>query len=216
MSQNKNRTALLGRKLGMSQVWDENGFFVPVTLVDVSTNVVTAVKTEETDGYKAVQLGYGQIDPTKVTKPLAGHFAKAGVTPRRHLAEVRTENAEEYKPGQELTAELFSEGTLVDVTGTTKGKGFAGTIKRWGFKSYRRTHGSHKNERRPGSVGACGTPSRILKGKRMAGRMGHETNTVLSLTIVSSDVENGILAIKGAIPGPKGGIVLVRSAVKGA
>lgn len=216
MSQNKNRTALLGRKLGMSQVWDENGFFVPVTLVDVSTNVVTAVKTEETDGYKAVQLGYGQIDPTKVTKPLAGHFAKAGVTPRRHLAEVRTENAEEYKPGQELTAELFSEGTLVDVTGTTKGKGFAGTIKRWGFKSYRRTHGSHKNERRPGSVGACGTPSRILKGKHMAGRMGHETNTVLSLTIVSSDVENGILAIKGAIPGPKGGIVLVRSAVKGA
>ena len=216
MSQNKNRTALLGRKLGMSQVWDENGFFVPVTLVDVSTNVVTAVKTEETDGYKAFQLGYGQIDPTKVTKPLAGHFAKAGVTPRRHLAEVRTENAEEYKPGQELTAELFSEGTLVDVTGTTKGKGFAGTIKRWGFKSYRRTHGSHKNERRPGSVGACATPSRILKGKRMAGRMGHETNTVLSLTIVSSDVENGILAIKGAIPGPKGGIVLVRSAVKGA
>ena len=216
MSQNKNRTALLGRKLGMSQVWDENGFFVPVTLVDVSTNVVTAVKTEETDGYKAVQLGYGQIDPTKVTKPLAGHFAKAGVTPRRHLAEVRTDNAEEYKPGQELTAEVFSEGTLVDVTGTTKGKGFAGNIKRWGFKSYRRTHGSHKNERRPGSVGACATPSRILKGKRMAGRMGHETNTVLSLTIVSSDVENGILAIKGAIPGPKGGIVLVRSAVKGA
>ncbi|MFR0574536.1 50S ribosomal protein L3 [Bifidobacterium boum] len=216
MSQNKNRAALLGRKLGMSQVWDENGFFVPVTLVDVSTNVVTAVKTEETDGYKAVQLGYGQIDPTKVTKPLAGHFAKAGVTPRRHLAEVRTDNAEEYKPGQELTAEVFSEGTLVDVTGTTKGKGFAGTIKRWGFKSYRRTHGSHKNERRPGSVGACATPSRILKGKRMAGRMGHETNTVLSLTVVSSDVENGILAIKGAIPGPKGGIVLVRSAVKGA
>jgi len=216
MSQNKNRTALLGRKLGMSQVWDENGFFVPVTLVDVSTNVVTAVKTEETDGYKAVQLGYGQIDPTKVTKPLAGHFAKAGVTPRRHLAEVRTDNAEEYKPGQELTAEVFSEGTLVDVTGTTKGKGFAGTIKRWGFKSYRRTHGSHKNERRPGSVGACATPGRILKGKRMAGRMGHETNTVLSLTVVSSDVENGILAIKGAIPGPKGGIVLVRSAVKGA
>ena len=210
-----NRTALLGKKLGMSQVWDENGFFVPVTLVDVSTNVVTAVKSEESDGYKAVQLGYGQVDPTKVTKPLAGHFAKAGVTPRRHLAEVRTDNAEEFEPGQ-LTAELFPEGTLVDVTGTTKGKGFAGTIKRWGFKSYRRTHGSHKNERRPGSVGACATPSRILKGKRMAGRMGHVTNTALNLTIVSSDVENGVLAIKGAIPGPKGSIVLVRSAVKGA
>lgn len=216
MSQNKNRNALLGRKLGMSQVWDENGFFVPVTLVEVATNVVTAVKTEETDGYNAVQLGYGQIDPTKVTKPLAGHFAKAGVTPRRHLAEVRTDNAAEYQPGQELTAEVFAEGSEVDVTGTTKGKGFAGTIKRWGFKSYRRTHGSHKNERRPGSVGACATPSRILKGKRMAGRMGHVTSTALNLTIVSSDVENGILAIKGAVPGPKGAIVLVRMAVKGA
>ena len=216
MSQNKNRNALLGKKLGMSQVWDENGFFVPVTLVEVSTNVVTAVKNEETDGYKAVQLGYGQVDPRKVTKPMAGHFAKAGVTPRRHLAEVRTENVEDFEPGQELTAEVFPEGVQVDVTGTTKGKGFAGTIKRWGFKSYRRTHGSHKNERRPGSVGACATPSRILKGKRMAGRMGHVTHTVQNLTVVSSDVENGILAIKGAIPGPKGGIVLVRSAVKGA
>ncbi|NMN02313.1 50S ribosomal protein L3 [Bifidobacterium panos] len=216
MSQRADRKALLGKKLGMSQVWDENGFFVPVTLVDVSTNVVTAVKTDETDGYTAVQIGYGQIDPTKVTKPLAGHFAKAGVTPRRHLVEVREDNAAEYEVGQELTAEVFAEGTEVDVTGTTKGKGFAGTIKRWGFKSYRRTHGSHKNERRPGSVGACATPSRILKGKRMAGRMGHVTSTVQNLTIVSADVENGILAIKGAIPGPKGGIVLVRSAVKGA
>ena len=216
MSYQGNRTALLGKKLGMSQVWDENGFFVPVTLVDVSTNVVTAVKTEETDGYKAVQLGYGQIDPTKVTKPLAGHFAKAGVTPRRHLVEVRTDNVDEFEPGQELTAELFAEGVQVDVTGTTKGKGFAGTIKRWGFASYRRSHGSHKNERRPGSVGACATPSRILKGKRMAGRMGHVTSTVQNLTVVSSDVQNGILAIKGAIPGPKGSIVLVRSAVKGA
>ena len=216
MSQRADRKALLGRKLGMSQVWDENGFFVPVTLVDVSTNVVTAIKTEETDGYTAVQIGYGQIDPTKVTKPLAGHFAKAGVTPRRHLVEVREDNATEYELGQELTAEVFEEGAEVDVTGTTKVKGFAGTIKRWGFKSYRRTHGSHKNERRPGSVGACATPSRILKGKRMAGRMGHVTSTVQNLTIVSADVENGVLAIKGAIPGPKGGIVLVRSAVKGA
>ena len=214
-AQNK-RTALLGKKLGMSQVWDENGMFVHVTLVDVSTNIVTAVKTDETDGYTAVQIGYGQIDPKKVTKPLAGHFAKAGVTPRRHLVEVRTEDAAEYQPGQELTAELFADGAVVDVTGTTKGKGFAGTIKRWGFASYRRTHGSHKNERRPGSVGACATPSRILKGKRMAGRMGHDTNTVLNLKVVSSDVENGILAIKGALPGPKGGLVLVRTAVKGA
>ncbi|PWG60173.1 50S ribosomal protein L3 [Bifidobacterium catulorum] len=213
---NNIKNALLGKKLGMSQVWDENGFFVPVTLVDVSTNVVTAVKTEETDGYKAVQIGYGQIDPTKVTKPLAGHFAKAGVTPRRHLVEFRTDEAESYEPGQELSAEVFAEGSKVDVTGTTKGKGFAGTIKRWGFKSYRRTHGSHKNERRPGSVGACATPGRILKGKRMAGRMGHVTNTTLNLTVVSNDVENGVIAIKGAIPGPKGAIVVVRTAVKGA
>ncbi|OZG63091.1 MULTISPECIES: 50S ribosomal protein L3 [Bifidobacterium] len=216
MSQRADRKALLGKKLGMSQVWDENGFFVPVTLIDVSTNVVTAIKTDETDGYTAVQIGYGAIDPTKVTKPLAGHFAKAGVTPRRHLVEVREDNATEYEVGQELTAEVFDEGTEVDITGTTKGKGFAGTIKRWGFKSYRRTHGSHKNERRPGSVGACATPGRILKGKKMAGRMGHVTSTVQNLTIVSADVENGVIAVKGAVPGPKGGIVLVRSAVKGA
>ncbi len=216
MVSKNNRQALLGKKLGMSQVWDENGFFVPVTLVEVDTNVVTAVKNEESDGYKAVQIAFGAIDPTKVSKPLAGHFAKAGVTPRRHIVEFRTEDVENYEPGQELTAEIFPDGALVDITGTTKGKGFAGTIKRWGFKSYRRTHGSHKNERRPGSVGACATPSRILKGKRMAGRMGHDTHTTLNLTVVSSDVENGIIAVKGAVPGPKGSLVVVRTAVKGA
>ena len=207
---------ILGRKIGMTQVWNENDEVVPVTVIQAGPCAVSQVKTQATDGYDAVQIGFGDIKAKNVNKPMAGHFAKAGVTPRRHLAEVRTDNAEEFEPGQELTAELFPEGTLVDVTGTTKGKGFAGTIKRWGFKSYRRTHGSHKNERRPGSVGACATPSRILKGKRMAGRMGHVTNTTLNLTIVSSDVENGVLAIKGAIPGPKGSIVLVRSAVKGA
>ena len=216
MVSKNNRQALLGKKLGMSQVWDENGFFVPVTLVEVDTNVVTAVKNEESDGYKAVQIAFGAIDPTKVSKPLAGHFAKAGVTPRRHLVEFRTEDVENYEPGQELTAEIFPDGPVVDVTGTTKGKGFAGTIKRWGFKSYRRTHGSHKNERRPGSVGACATPSRILKGKRMAGRMGHDTHTTLNLTVVSSDAANGIIAVKGAVPGPKGSLVVVRTAVKGA
>jgi len=216
MVSKNNRQALLGKKLGMSQVWDENGFFVPVTLVEVDTNVVTAVKNEESDGYKAVQIAFGAIAPTKVSKPLAGHFAKAGVTPRRHLVEFRTEDVENYEPGQELTAEIFPDGAVVDVTGTTKGKGFAGTIKRWGFKSYRRTHGSHKNERRPGSVGACATPSRILKGKRMAGRMGHDTHTTLNLTVVSSDAANGIIAVKGAVPGPKGSLVVVRTAVKGA
>ena len=210
------RKALLGKKLGMSQVWDDKGFFVPVTLVDVSTNVVTAVKTVESDGYNAIQLGYGAIDPTKVSKPLAGHFAKAGVTPRRHLVEFRLDDVTDYKPGDELAADSFADGSDVDVTGTTKGHGFAGTIKRWGFKSYRRTHGSHKNERRPGSVGACATPSRILMGMRMAGRMGHARRTVQNLEIVSVDIENGIIAIKGALPGAKGSIVLVRTAVKGA
>ena len=210
------RKALLGKKLGISQVWDDKGFFVPVTLVDVSTNVVTAVKTVESDGYNAIQLGYGAIDPTKVSKPLAGHFAKAGVTPRRHLVEFRLDDVTDYKPGDELAADSFADGSDVDVTGTTKGHGFAGTIKRWGFKSYRRTHGSHKNERRPGSVGACATPSRILKGKRMAGRMGHARRTVQNLEIVSVDKENGIIAIKGALPGAKGSIVLIRTAVKGA
>jgi large subunit ribosomal protein L3 len=213
-SQMKSPKALLGAKLGMTQVWDENGVFVPVTLIDVSTNVVTAVKTAASDGYQSIQLGYGAIDPTKVTKPMAGHFAKAGVTPRRHLVEVRTDAVDDYEPGQELKADVFDKGAVVDVTGTSRGKGFAGTIKRWGFTSYRRTHGSHKNERRPGSVGACATPSRILKGKRMSGHMGHVRRTVQNLVVVSANVDKGILAIKGAIPGPKGGLVLIRSAVK--
>ena len=210
------KMGILGRKLGMTRIFAGDGAAVPVTVIQAGPCPVTQVKTVETDGYNALQIALTEDKEKHVSKAMKGHFAKAGVTPRRHLAEVRTENVEDFQPGQELTAELFPEGTQVDVTGTTKGKGFAGTIKRWGFRSYRRTHGSHKNERRPGSVGACATPSRILKGKRMAGRMGHATNTVLNLTVVSSDVENGVIAIKGAIPGPKGGIVLVRSAVKGA
>ena len=203
------RKALLGKKLGMSQVWDDKGFFVPVTLVDVSTNVVTAVKTVESDGYNAIQLGYGAIDPTKVSKPLAGHFAKAGVTPRRHLVEFRLDDVTDYKPGDELAADSFADGSDVDVTGTTKGHGFAGTIKRWGFKSYRRTHGSHKNERRPGSVGACATPSRILKGKRMAGRMGGDTVTIKNLEVLKVIPENNVLVLKGSLPGTKGSIVII-------
>lgn len=211
-----NRTALLGKKLGMSQVWDENGFFVPVTLVDVSTNVVTAVKSEESDGYKAVQLGYGQVDPTKVTKPLAGHFAKAGVAPRRHVAEVRTSLASEFEAGQELTADLFEVGQKVDVQGTSKGKGFAGVMKRHGFAGVSASHGAHRNHRKPGSIGACATPGRIFKGLRMAGRMGHETTTVQNLKVRGVDVEKGVLLVNGAIPGPKGSVVVVRTAVKGA
>ena len=200
----------------MSQVWDEQGRVIPVTLVDVSTNVVTDVKTSEKNGYDAIQIGYGSIKPGKVTKPLAGHFERAGVTPRRHLVEYKTPEAGEYQLGQDLPADTFEEGAVVDVIGTTKGKGFAGTIKRWGFRSYRRTHGSHKNERRPGSVGACATPSRVFRGKRMAGRMGSDRQTIQNLRVVEVHAEEGYIAIKGALPGSRGSLVLIRSAVKGA
>ena len=208
--------AIIGKKVGMSQIFDENGKVIPVTVIEAGPCTVVQKKTAEKEGYAAVQLGFEDVPERKLTKPEMGHLNKAGVSPKKHLREFDLDNAAELNIGDIIKADTFHEGDFVDVTGTTKGKGFAGTIKRWGFKSYRRTHGSHKNERRPGSVGACATPSRILKGKRMAGRMGHVTNTALNLTIVSSDVENGVLAIKGAIPGPKGSIVLVRSAVKGA
>ena len=206
-----NRKALLGKKLGMSQVWDENGFFVPVTLVDVSTNVVTAVKTEESDGYKAVQLGYGAIDPTKVTKPLAGHFAKAGVTPRRHLVEVRTDDVDQFEAGQELAADLFEEGAEVDVTGTTKGKGFAGVMKRYGFAGGPGGHGAHFH-RAPGSVGMCAYPARVLKGLRLPGHMGCDRVTVRNLKLVRVDEENNLMLVKGAVPGGKGALVQIRMA----
>ena len=208
--------ALLGRKIGMTQVWDADGHLVPLTVVQVGTNVVTQVRTEEVDGYSAIQLGFGEIDSRKVTKPLQGHFEKAGVAPRRHLAEVRTSERDSYELGQELDAATFEAGQSVDVSGTTKGKGFAGVMKRHGFAGVSASHGAHRNHRKPGSIGACATPGRIFKGLRMAGRMGHVTATVQSLTVMSADAENNVLAIKGAIPGPKGGIVLVRTAVKGA
>ena len=212
------KLGLVGRKIGMTRIFEEDGKSVPVTVLDVSGNRVACVKTVESDGYNAVQVAFGSKKPSRVNKALAGQFAKAGIEAAATLKEfhIDEDKVAEFKPGTVLSADMFTAGQKVDVTGTTKGKGFAGTIKRWGFASYRRSHGSHKNERRPGSVGACATPSRILKGKRMAGRMGHVTSTVQNLTVVSSDVENGILAIKGAIPGPKGSIVLVRSAVKGA
>ena len=208
--------ALLGTKLGMTQIWDENGVLRPVTVVRVDTNVVTQVRTIETDGYEAVQLAFGDIDASKVTKPLAGHFAKAGVEPRRHVAEIRTSLASEFTPGQELAADTFEVGQLVDVTGTSKGKGFAGVMKRHGFAGVGASHGAHRNHRKPGSIGACATPGRIFKGLRMAGRMGGNRRTVQNLTIQAVDTEKGLLLISGAIPGPKNGVVLVRSSVKGA
>ena len=208
--------ALLGRKIGMTQVWDADGRLVPLTVVQVGTNVVTQVRTEEVDGYSAIQLGFGEIDPRKVTKPLQGHFAKAGVAPRRHLAEVRTSEHDSYEVGQELDASTFEAGQSVDVSGNTKGKGFAGVMKRHGFAGGSASHGAHRNHRKPGSIGACATPGRIFTGLRMAGRMGGNRRTVQNLRIQAVDTEKGLLLISGAIPGPKNGVVLVRSAVKGA
>jgi large subunit ribosomal protein L3 len=207
-------TAVLGTKLGMTQVWDANGRLVPVTVVSVGTNVVTQVRSAEADGYAAVQLAYGQVDPRKVTKPLKGHFEKAGVTPRRHVAEIRTPNAAEFTLGQEITAEAFEAGALVDVIGTTKGKGTAGVMKRHGFAGVSASHGAHRNHRKPGSIGGASTPGRVFKGQRMAGRMGGDRTSVQNLTVHAVDVEKGLVLVKGAVPGPKGGLVLVRSAVK--
>jgi large subunit ribosomal protein L3 len=212
----KSPQGILGEKLGMTQVFDENNRIVPVTVVKAGPCVVTQIRTQEKDGYSAVQLAYGQIDPRKVTKPVAGHFKAADVTPRRHLVELRTDAIEDYTVGQELLADVFAEGVTVDVTGTTKGKGTAGVMKRHGFKGLGAGHGTQRKHRAPGSIGACATPGRVFKGMRMAGRMGTETQTTLSLTVHKVDVENGLLLIKGAIPGPKGGLVLVRTAVKGA
>ncbi|GAA4190546.1 50S ribosomal protein L3 [Gryllotalpicola kribbensis] len=213
----KNVKGLLGKKLGMTQVWDENNKLIPVTVVEITPNVVTQVRTPEVDGYDAVQIAYGQIDPRKVNQPTAGHFEKAGVTPRRHLTEVRTADASEYTLGQELTVgETFEAGQLVDVVGTSKGKGTAGVMKRHNFKGVSASHGSHRNHRKPGSIGASSTPSRVFKGMRMAGRMGGERVTVLNLTVHSVDAEKGLLLVKGAVPGARGRIVFVRNAVKGA
>ncbi|MCL2594301.1 MAG: 50S ribosomal protein L3 [Promicromonosporaceae bacterium] len=210
----KNVTAVLGTKLGMTQLWDEAGKLVPVTVVAVDTNVVTQVRNPETDGYSAVQLATGPIDPRKVTKPLKGHFEKAGVTPRRYVAEIRTENAAEFTLGQELGAAVFEAGSIVDVVGTTKGKGTAGVMKRHGFAGVGASHGAHRNHRKPGSIGAGATPSRVFKGQKMAGRMGNARKTTQNLTIHAVDADKGLLLVKGAVPGPKGGLVVVKTAVK--
>ncbi|MGC1209420.1 MAG: 50S ribosomal protein L3, partial [Ornithinimicrobium sp.] len=176
----------------------------------------TQVRQADSDGYDAVQIAYGAIDPRKVNQPMKGHFANAGVTPRRHLIEVRTSNAGDYALGQELRVDTFADGQQVDVTGTTKGKGFAGVMKRHNFHGVSSSHGSHKNHRKPGSIGACATPGRVFKGQRMAGRMGGERQTTANLTVHAVDADKGLLLIKGAVPGSRGSVVLVRSAAKGA
>ncbi len=209
-----NVKGVLGEKLGMTQVWDDNNKVVPVTVVKAGPCVVTQVRTPENDGYSAVQIAFGAIDPRKVNKPAAGHFEKAGVTPRRHLVEIRTDDASEYVLGQELSADTFEVGQMVDIVGTTKGKGFAGVMKRHGFHGLRATHGVQRKHRSPGSIGGCSTPGRVFKGMKMAGRMGGERQTTLNLRIQGVDLERGLILVKGAIPGPKGGLVFVRSAVK--
>ena len=218
MTDNKNRPAagLLGTKLGMTQVWDENNKLVPVTVVQITPNVVTQVRTVEKDGYEAVQLGLVEERRAKnVTKPMKGHFEKAGVTPRRHVTEIRTSNAGEFALGQELTAEAFEAGSVVDVIGTTKGKGTAGVMKRHGFHGVGASHGAHRNHRKPGSIGGASTPGRVFRGKKMSGRMGNDRVTTMNLKVHKVDAEAGVLLIKGAIPGRNGGLVMVRSAVKG-
>ncbi len=207
---------VLGEKLGMTQVWDNENRVVPVTVVKAGPCVVTQVRSAENDGYVAVQMAYGAIDPRKVNKPMQGHFERAGVTPRRHLVELRTADAGEYELGQEITVEAFEAGAVVDVTGTTKGKGFAGVMKRHGFAGLGASHGTQRKHRSPGSIGGCATPGRVFKGLRMAGRMGGDRQTTQNLTVHSVDAEQGLLLIKGAVPGPKGGVVLVRTATKGA
>ncbi|GAA4922251.1 50S ribosomal protein L3 [Actinoplanes utahensis] len=204
---------ILGAKLGMTQVWDNNKV-VPVTVVQAGPCVVTQVRTDEKDGYSAVQLAYGAIDPRKVNKPESGQFAKAGVSPRRHVVELRTVDAGEYELGQEVSVDTFTVGQPIDVTGKTKGKGYAGVMKRHGFHGLRASHGVERKHRSPGSIGACATPGRVFKGMKMAGRMGGKRFTVQNLVIQAVDTERNLILVRGAVPGPKGALILVRSAAK--
>ena len=205
---------LLGTKLGMTQTWDENNRVVPITVIQAGPCVVTQVRTPEVDGYNAVQLGFGAVKAKNVTKPEGGHFEKAGVTPRKHLVELRTSDASEYTLGQEITAEAFEATDVVDVTGVSKGKGTAGVMKRHGFHGLRATHGVHRKHRSPGSIGGCSTPGRVFKGMRMAGRMGNDKVTVQNLKIHAVDAERGLILVRGAVPGNTGSLVVVRSAAK--
>ena len=214
MSSERTVKGLLGTKLGMTQVWDETNKVVPVTVIQAGPNVVTQIRTPDADGYSAVQLGFGAVKAKNVTKPAAGHFERAGVTPRKHLVELRTADASTYTLGQELTAEVFASGEIVDVTGVSKGKGTAGVMKRHGFHGLRASHGVHRKHRSPGSIGSSATPAHVFKGTRMAGRMGVEKVTVQNLSIHAVDTERGLILVKGSVPGPKGALVVVRTAAK--
>jgi len=205
---------VLGKKLGMTQVFDESNRVVPVTVVEAGPCVVTRVRTPERDGYSAIQLGYGQVDPRKVNKPLGDYLRKHNITPRRYFAEVRTDDASEYQIGQEIRADVFEAGQYVDVTGRSKGKGYAGVMKRHGFRGLGASHGTQRKHRSPGSIGGCATPGRVFKGLRMAGRMGNVRTTVQNLKVHAVDAEKGLILVKGAVPGPNGSLVLIRTAAK--
>jgi large subunit ribosomal protein L3 len=208
-------TVILGEKVGMTQKWVDDRI-VPVTVLRVEPMRVVQVKTAERDGYSAVQVTYGHRDAKKLNQPTAGHYAKAGVQPGKRLVELRLDSVDGFEIGQEITVESLAAGTLVDVTATSRGKGFAGTMKRHNFKGQGASHGNHKNHRTPGSVGSCSFPGRVFKGVRMSGHMGHEQVTTLNLEVVEADVERNLLLVKGSVPGPNGGLVSVRNAVKAA
>jgi large subunit ribosomal protein L3 len=207
--------AIVGRKVGMTQVWDDKNRVVPVTVVKVAPCRVVQIKTPETDGYSALQVTFGQKDPRKLTQPVAGHYEKAGVSPGVTLVELRLDDVSTYTVGQELTVDTLVAGELIDVTAISRGKGFAGGMKRHGFAGQGASHGNHKKHRAPGSVGQCATPARVFKGLRMGGRMGATKVTTLNLEVVGTDADNDLLMVKGAIPGPRGGTVVIRDAVKG-
>jgi large subunit ribosomal protein L3 len=206
--------AIVGEKLGMTQVWDEQNRAIPVTVVKVAPCRVVQVKTREHDGYSALQVTFGAVQVKRLNRPEAGHFAKAGVDAGRRLVELRLDDASEYQVGQEIKVDVMTAGEHVDVTAVSKGKGFAGVMKRHNFSGMGAGHGAHKVHRAPGAIGACATPSRVFKGTRMAGRMGHQRVTTLNLQVVEADAERELLLIKGAVPGPRGGLVLIRDAVK--
>ena len=205
---------IIGKKVGMTQIFDEKGNVVPVTVIEAGPCVVVQKKTVENDGYAAVQYGFGDVSPKHVTKPLKGHFDKSEVAPKRTLREFRLDNTDAVNVGDIVKADVFAAGDHIDVVGTSKGKGTAGAIKRWNFSRLRMSHGTGPNARHAGSLGACSSPSRVFKGKKMAGHLGHETVTVQNLEVVKVDAENNLIAIKGAVPGPKGGIVVIADAVK--
>ncbi|AGF71507.1 50S ribosomal protein L3 [Corynebacterium halotolerans] len=214
MSENEIK-GILGTKLGMTQIFDEDNRVIPVTVVEAGPCVVTQIRTKETDGYNAIQIAYGDIDPRKAKKPQQGHFKKAGVTPRRHVAEIRMDDVSAYEVGQDITVEIFDGITFVDVTGQSKGKGYAGGMKRHGFAGQGAAHGNQAAHRRVGGIGAAATPGRIFKGKKMAGRMGNDRVTTQNLKVQKVDADSNLLLIKGAIPGARGGVVTVKTAVKG-